>query len=300
MASEKPEYFLPRNWDYPPNGPIKIGNVFMDVKEPHKPVALVKPDDDMLIQATKTSAEIESGQVKSGGVTVTTTFLGSLLGVGVDFGVDHKKTSNKAFTIEGLDTEYVNTGIDEDSGLADLTPYQEYLKRCVEHPRVKDRLEMQWLNKRVYIITGVKTVRGAKVTTSTSRATEGSMGTQIDGTPLGMPIGGGPEFRRGREKSLKMSWSGSPDFVLAYKFSEVQVNRAGEVTKEKEHLKGAFMELTQEKTDGQLVATIMKQPDIKNETTMSVAEGEDVVKFGIFEDNDSGEDDDSDEDEDND
>lgn len=91
MASETPEYFLPRNWDYPPNGPIKIGNVITSLKEPHRPIATLKPDDAILIKSPKTLAEIDTEKVRSGGVAIMTTFLSSLLGAGADLGIDSDK-----------------------------------------------------------------------------------------------------------------------------------------------------------------------------------------------------------------
>jgi hypothetical protein len=88
MASEIPEYFLPRNWDYPPTGPIKLGNVLISLKEPHRPLATVKPNADMIITSPKTLVAIETERVRSGRVAIMTTFLSALLGAGADLGVD--------------------------------------------------------------------------------------------------------------------------------------------------------------------------------------------------------------------
>jgi len=88
MASEIPEYFLPRNWDYPPTGPIKLGNVLTSLKEPHRPLATVKPDADIIITSPKTLAAIETEKVRSGGVAIMTTFLNALLGAGAEVRVD--------------------------------------------------------------------------------------------------------------------------------------------------------------------------------------------------------------------
>lgn len=148
-------------------------------------------------------------------------------------------------------------------------------------------LERQWFMKNVYVITGVKTVRGAKCTTVSSQVREGHIGVQVDPT---LPAGGlvstgvGQEVHGGREKSLKMSWNGNSDFVLAYKYSKLRVNRAGNVKKEKEVLKGAFMELSKEDSEEDLVLTIVGQHEVKNATAVAVAEGEEEISFRIFED----------------
>lgn len=92
MASTVPEYYLPRHFDFPPDGDIQIGKVFFVKKAPHKSKATVKPDDNMLVKMGKTSADIEAGKGTSGGGTITTSFLSSLLGLGVDVGADSRKT----------------------------------------------------------------------------------------------------------------------------------------------------------------------------------------------------------------
>jgi hypothetical protein len=88
MASDIPEYFLPRNWDYPPNGPVKLGNVLTSLKEPHRPLATIKPDPSRVIALPKSLATIESGKENSKGLSVFTTFLSGLLGLGIDAEVD--------------------------------------------------------------------------------------------------------------------------------------------------------------------------------------------------------------------
>lgn len=93
MASGVPEYFLPRNWDYPPDGPIRLGNVLSSLKEPHRPLATVKPDADKIIHRTKTNFNIDTEESQSGGISILTTFLSGLLGLGVDTSIDIEKRS---------------------------------------------------------------------------------------------------------------------------------------------------------------------------------------------------------------
>jgi hypothetical protein len=102
MAASVPEYYLPRHFEFPPDGDIQIGKVFFVEKEPHKAKATVKPDDNMIVNTEKTFTEIEAGREKSGGFTVSTSFLSSLLGIGADVGVDSQKTSvhPKTVTLE--------------------------------------------------------------------------------------------------------------------------------------------------------------------------------------------------------
>jgi hypothetical protein len=77
----------------------------------------------------------------------------------------------------------------------------------------------------VYIITGVKTVNGARGATDTSRAVEGLVSVQVDGTIWGggaVRVGGGPEISGGLGTKSAVSWTGTTDFVYAYKLSVVR------------------------------------------------------------------------------
>jgi hypothetical protein len=89
---------------------------------------------------------------------------------------------------------------------------------------------------------------------------------QVDGTILSggmVPVGGGHEVRGGRAKKLKISWMGSSDFVLAFKVSKVYVTPNGEVKKEKEYLKGAFLELSREDEESTKLAISVGQPGVR-------------------------------------
>ncbi|KAF2683622.1 hypothetical protein K458DRAFT_418596 [Lentithecium fluviatile CBS 122367] len=285
MASEIPEYFLPRNWDYPPTGPIKLGNVLTSLKEPHRPLATIKPDADRTIPTSKNFAKIETENEKSGGFAIMTTFLSGLLGAGADAGFDVEKSSKRAFTFDRLDTTYVDT-TDPDSENAEKTKYEEYIERCIKAPAVLRYLERKRFRKHVYVITGIKIVSGAKCSTTDSRATEVLAGAQVDGTILSggmVPMGGGPEIHGGRAKKLKISWEGSTEFVLAFKVSKVRVDQSGKVKREEEYLKGAFLEVKPEKGEPvKLAVDVVKQTSVEEGfSATTVVEGDELIAFGV-------------------
>ncbi|KAI5372047.1 hypothetical protein J4E82_009271 [Alternaria postmessia] len=59
----------------------------------------------------------------------------------------------------------------------------------------------------------------------TSRAVEGLVGVQVDGTIWSggaVRVGGGPEIRGGLGTKSAVSWTGTTDFVYAYKLSVVR------------------------------------------------------------------------------
>jgi len=167
-------------------------------------------------------------------------------------------------------------------------PTPAYLKRCIASPSVHPFLETSRFRKPVYIITGIKIVSGAQGATKTSRSVDGMVGAQVDGTVLSggvVPVGGGPEIRRGRGTKSVVEWKGSSDFVFAYKVSEVRVSRAGEVKREREYTKGAIYEDGVEMREADtLVPALVECLSVNLEggfDAEGVEEGGVVVTYGV-------------------
>ena len=90
MANTTPEYYIPATWDFPPNGAIALGSVITSLKKPHRRLTLCKPTEADILLSTKTSVEVSKEKLRSGGLSVLTTFLSGLLGLGLDVGADWK------------------------------------------------------------------------------------------------------------------------------------------------------------------------------------------------------------------
>jgi hypothetical protein len=182
-------------------------------------------------------------------------------------------SDEKAFKFDRMDT-------------TTFIPTEGYVKRCIDNAGVRLFLETCRYRKPVYIITGVKVVSGAQGATTSSRAVEGVVGAQVDGTVLsgGMaPVGGGPEVRGGKVTKNALSWEGSTDFVFAFKVSEVRVSKSGEVRRERDYTKGALYEDRPTKdVAGPLSIVEMPPPESQHGyKAEAVQEDDDVVTYGI-------------------
>lgn len=162
-------------------------------------------------------------------------------------------------------------------------PTKPYLQACVESDNVRQFLETSWFRKPVYVITGIKVVRGAQANTQKSRGVTGTLGVEVDGTLVTsgvVPVSGGPELEASVSKKSKASWAGSSDFVFAFRVSKVWVDRmTGQVEREEEYLKGAMLGEEQEE---------VKRPELsisKVEETSPEAEGFSVEE--LLEDEDT-------------
>lgn len=123
-------------------------------------------------------------------------------------------------------------------------PQEDYIRTCVEAGAVRRFLEKSRYNKPVYIITGLKVVRGASAKTLAGRSVGGSLGVEIDGTVWSggsAPVSGGPEISATVSRRQGTSWDGSSDFVLAYRVRKVKVSKKGAVRKAEDYTTGAML-----------------------------------------------------------
>lgn len=126
-----------------------------------------------------------------------------------------------------------------------FSPREDYLQKCVEAGPVRRFLEKSRYRKPIYIVTGIKTVTGAKAKTLKSKSIQGSLGLDVDGTiwSAGMvPIGGGPGISGTSSRSKATSWEESSDFVLAYKVRKVKVSKVGKVSRDEDYKTGAMLD----------------------------------------------------------
>lgn len=84
MANKVFYFFYAPTWDWPPEGPIKLGNVLTSIKKPEQPLYTAPlPTASEVFSSEKTAVEYSKEKLTQGGFSVLTKFL-SILGVGVD------------------------------------------------------------------------------------------------------------------------------------------------------------------------------------------------------------------------
>jgi hypothetical protein len=97
MANREFFYFYTPTWDYPPEGPIKLGNVITTVKKPHIPLINCPLTEDAGIYKTvKRKVQYTKDKLRSGQFSILTKFL-SVLGFGVDVGVEVERRFVQSF-----------------------------------------------------------------------------------------------------------------------------------------------------------------------------------------------------------
>lgn len=90
MANNVFYFYYAPTWDWPPEGPIKLGNVLTSIKKPERPLHTAPlPTTDEIFSSDKYEVEYSKEKLREGGFSILTTFL-SILGLGVDVGADWK------------------------------------------------------------------------------------------------------------------------------------------------------------------------------------------------------------------
>jgi len=98
MSNHVFSYFYAPSWDYPPGGPIKIGNVLVSMLQPERPLFTIKdPGNDEIWTTTKTQVEFSRSRLKAGRFSILTKFL-HVLGIGLDATVHWDNRSAEGWT----------------------------------------------------------------------------------------------------------------------------------------------------------------------------------------------------------
>lgn len=82
MANRDFFYFYAPTWDFPPDGPIQLGNVLTSLEKPERPLCCYPPppafDASNLLRTTKTDVQYTKEKLKSGKFSLLTKFLSVL------------------------------------------------------------------------------------------------------------------------------------------------------------------------------------------------------------------------------
>jgi len=121
-------------------------------------------------------------------------------------------------------------------------PSDTFAKASAQVPRVASFFERTDFEKPVYIITGLKVVKGASVIIHPrkSRVFKGKLG--FDGTPAGVPVTVGPQAEHTKSTEGTTGFEKSSPVVFAYQLSELWCKTGEDDPVLKDHTAGAMFE----------------------------------------------------------
>lgn len=304
-------YFAP-SWDWPPEGPIQLGNVLTTVKRPEQPLYTAPPPtSSQVFLSEKTEVEYSKEKLKAGSFSILTTFL-SILGVGVDVSADlenryvhsvlvicssvmkpyrlpwellwdlgqlliHVNSEGEVYSFKRIET-------------TQFIPTEDYIQKCIETEAVRRFLERCRYRKAVYVITGLKVVYGAKAKSYTSRAHGGAAAVAVDGTIWSggaAPVSVEPGVEGRLETSKGTAWEGSSDFIFAFRARKVHVSKQTSlVDRNEDYTKGAmlgdnFEEIAKDLPELSISSQEDPSPEDEGYSEENLREGETVVACAI-------------------
>ncbi|KAI0543079.1 hypothetical protein GGR58DRAFT_450638 [Xylaria digitata] len=228
MANTIASYFFAPSWDYPRDGPIKIGNVITSIKQPEQPLYNAPLPPGGLVSSEKRGVEFSEEKLRGGKFGVWVRFLSV---IGIDVGGSLNKSNSQLFEFDRIET-------------TQFIPTPEYIAECALAPPVAQFLELSRYRKPVYLITGLKIAIGSKAKLSRSRERTWHINAEVDGTiPSGgsVPVGAGQESEVTRVNESYVCWEESDDFVFAFRMWKIKVEKKTGVTRGQDFTKGAML-----------------------------------------------------------
>ena len=240
-------YFLCPTSDFihpPPTGPLCLGSIIRSTSAPQYPlnrasvVAVANAFPPVVETDWKKTISTENGLAL--GVYAQFLQLATCgLPLGPEMNVEHSNKTADTFAFDTVTT------------LA-FEPTQEYVEEAVKAPAVQAWLreprQRFALVSELFVVTGMKLVKGAKIKYSTSQSTmvKGNLG--IDVTALGTTIG--PKGHWASTNDDATESNRESEFVFAFRVKRLKFGRR---LKLEEYNKGAFMTVGEKKDDDECV-----------------------------------------------
>lgn len=162
-------------------------------------------------------------------------------------------------------------------------PKSSYLQACINAEPVQRYLAKSRYRKPVYVITGLKTVTGAKAESLRSAAVGGSVQAEVDALAwTGIPVGGGPGVGGRKVDRQSVAWTSGSDFVFAFRVRKVWAQKKMvTVKKEEDYKKGAMLDGAVEGVDGPGVSITAEEEADAEEGFLKeeLMNGEEVVCY---------------------
>jgi hypothetical protein len=174
------------------------------------------------------TAEISTAQLRAGKVGVWAKIFSF---GGASVGLEWTEKHDEVFNFENVIT-------------VEFWPSDDYITKCVSSPKIKSILQLTNYKKPLYLITGVKTITGAKAKTEESASRDVKAAVTVDATgPSGgtAPAKAGPELEHKKENKVGISFEESSDFVFAFKIKKITVDKKTKAEHTEDLTRGALL-----------------------------------------------------------
>jgi hypothetical protein len=256
-------YMLVPHHDFPPDGPIVLGSIISDIRDPGNSLNredIVEIPEDSKHKTHKYDWQHTIESTNDGRTGVWARCL-SILGLGGSIGVGYDSRSLDHYRFQDLETVF-------------FTPSQSYIEKAVNKDSVREYLEGS-LYAPVYIITGLKIVRGpgAQVTSRRSHGQDGFAKFGLPGTIAGahFAVDTG-EVTLSHTDTENTAFGESSDFVIGYRLGKITFHKDGvgiQVPKYQIHKDGAMLGVKDDQNVGTSIPVINARVEFEGDDAVA-------------------------------
>lgn len=213
MANTSKTYFLASSWDFP-KGSVCLGSLTSSPAQPH--ITLFKPgNEDIDTPIYSTTKDDYTGIVKSekgdkGGLFFR--FL-DLFGLGAEASVKYDRKAVLKYSFKHMHTEW-------------FIPSEELANKAVQSKKAASHLKRTAYESPLYMITGLKIVEGASVTTIKDKGKDFTAFLGVDAGPVSV----GPQTSHNSQNTELQTFSNSTPIMFAFQLMEVRCDAEGNVS----------------------------------------------------------------------
>ncbi|KAE9368048.1 hypothetical protein N431DRAFT_471420 [Stipitochalara longipes BDJ] len=205
-------WFVLQHKHFPPDGPIKLGQLVSNPAEPYQVIDFSGPSpyppNMPIIASVEQNFAWDSATKSDENLTLSSRTNG--LPVSGAVRAEFKNTTHSYAQFETLETTII-------------VPTPEFISSSMNRPVIKEFLSSHVLPKKVFMITGLKIGRKGKA--GHERTINRDFGLQLGVQPTsGMSFSLGPDIRGERENSERVSSTAS-DFVWAFSLRQIHYRR---------------------------------------------------------------------------
>jgi hypothetical protein len=215
MDTPKYYFFAPLESDI--GGPIALGSIIDKPKFADLPLneAPIDIDDSKILKPpAKSDYRLKTGSTVGGSVGLWADFLGPILGIGGNAGIDWKVTKEQDVSCDLLETRW-------------FRPTEKYIQQSILDPDVKNYIikNRSWIlgNSKIFMVTGIKIAHNASFAYKLIKERGIKFHFGLDGTNSGVPLSIGPEAELRNDPSREESFKIVEPFVMAYRINEIKI-----------------------------------------------------------------------------
>ncbi|THV45989.1 hypothetical protein BGAL_0429g00040 [Botrytis galanthina] len=219
-------YFLSPSWNIQPTE-VALGSVIASLDTPHRGLSdgdLPSAIDTTIYIGEEKNNFSTAKSSKGWSAGLFSTFL-QIVTLGGEVSHSSSSSSEVTYSCEVMETKR-------------FTPSPAYIAAVAKDPAVRTQLEIGGIGAKVFVITGIKTVKGVNITTieQTKQHSTIQVGAEFPGTQLAI----GPKVTSNRNIHQTHTKAVSGPIVFAFEVEKLRMNRKGQV-KSTEFVRGAML-----------------------------------------------------------